>query len=444
MVRLFRLHKLSGLAAGGVLLLLAVTGFFLDHDKWQFLYSTTLSYTPDTLQKQESRLFEGYYIDPKSPKHRIACGKRGLFESFDAGESFKEISQKICLGLRSDEDRLFAATGDGIYRIEGGSLLPVALIGEYVNAISVKENRIFASVDKHRLYLVNASTGKILKRGTVAFQNGQIGSSVTLARFVRDLHYGRGYFDGDISLLINDYGAIVLAWLVLSGYLIWWRIKKREPGKTTRSLIKSHANIFAVAAILPLAVLAVTGIFLDHAKGLGSFMRSVQIPSALLPPVYRGLTHDVWSVDFDAKVFRIGNRYGVFASEDLNTWRLENRGFAYRMFRKGGTLYVSGMGAPNRIFEKGEWAILKNSPHMFKDVNLIEGETLFFGTHHPTVQLPRFETITLYTLLLALHDGTVFAPWWIWVNDAAALLLLLLLGSGLFRWLARRRKRALR
>ncbi len=441
MVRLFTLHKISGLTAGALLLLLAVTGFFLDHDKWQFLYTTTLSYAPHPLQKQESRLFEGYYIDPKNQNSRIACGKRGIFTTSNAGESFKRISRKICLGIRSEGEMIFAATSDGIFQIDGDKIIPVALGGEYVNAISVKDGKIFASVDKHRLYLIDAKTQEILKSATATFQNGEIGTPVTLARFVRDLHYGRGYFDGDISLLINDYGAVILAWLCVGGYLIWWRIKRRRPGKATRSLIESHANIFSLLAIFPLAVLAVTGIFLDHARGLGSFMKSVHIPSVMLPPVYRQLTHDIWSVDFDGRLFRVGNRYGVFKSDDLNGWQIESRGFAYRMFREEETLYVSGMGAPNRIYEKGEWRILKNSPHMFKDIGTISGERLFFSTHHPKVPLPRFETITLYTLLLGLHDGTFFAPWWVWINDIAAILLLILLFSGFYRWLARRKKR---
>ncbi len=444
MVKLFTLHKFSGLAAGAVLLILAVTGFFLDHDKWQFLYSTTLSYTPDTLQEQETRLFEGYFIDPDNPKHRIACGKRGIFESFDKGESFKPISQKICLGLRSDKNTMFAATNDGIYRVEGGVLKPVALQGEYVNAISAEAGKIFASVDKHRLYLIDAGSGEVLHSGTAEFDPKDLGAPVTLSRFVRDLHYGRGYFDGDISLLINDYGAVVLAWLALSGYLIWLRIKRRSGGKATRTLIKTHAGLYAIIASLPLFVLAVTGLFLDHAQALGGFMKSVRIPSALLPPVYRSLTHDIWSVDYTDGQFRIGNRYGVFASSDLKKWRYENRGFAYRMFSRDGTLYVSGMGAPNRTYKEGVWSVLKHAPHMFKDINTIGGERLFFSTHSQNVPLPKFETITLYTLLMSLHDGTFFAPWWVWINDAAAILLLLLLVSGFYRWLARTAKRRIR
>ncbi len=444
MVKLFKIHKFAGLWAGAVLLLLAVTGFFLDHDKWQFLYSTKLSYTPKPLKEQEKRLFEGFYIDEKDPKKRVACSKRGIFESEDGGASYRQIFDGVCLAVRSGGGRLFAATGDGIYSVKDEKVEPFALRGSYVNAISVSENRVFAAVDKHRLYLLDAKSGETLKSSTPKFREEDLNAPVTLSRFVRDLHYGRGYFDGDISLYINDYAALILAWLGLSGYIIWRIIASKKRAKTARTLIKSHANILAVIAAAPLLVLSVTGIFLDHSASLAGFMRSVKIPPPLLPPVYGSLTHDVWSVDCDAKEYRIGNRYGVFRSEDLKEWRLENRGFAYRMIRKGETLYVSGMGAPNRLFEKGKWRVLPKTPHMFKDIYFAEGKYRFFTTHDLKERLPEFEDVTLYTLLLSLHDGTFFAPWWVWINSAAAAALLLLLFSGISRWLAKKRPKGIR
>ncbi|BBG66285.1 hypothetical protein NNO_1582 [Hydrogenimonas sp.] len=439
MVKLFKIHKLSGLAAGALLLLLAVTGLFLDHDKWQFLYSTTFTYTPEPLEEWNNRLFEGYHYDPENSGRIIACSKRGIFESPDNGLSFERRFDGICLGLRSDKERLVAATNDGIYSLENGEFRPFALRGAYVNALSIYNDRIFAAVDKHTLYLIDADDGKVLKVSTSELDKNDLKAPVTLSRFVRDLHYGRGYFDGDISLYINDYAAVILAWLGLGGYIIWWKIGQKRGAKTIRALIKSHANIFTVAAAAPLLVLLVTGIFLDHSSSLAGFMRSVKVPSVLLPPVYGSLRHDIWSVDFDGNMFRIGNRYGVFKSDDLKEWKLENRGFAYRMIRKGQKLFVSGMGAPNRLFENGEWKILPKSPHMFKDLYFKDGKVHYFSTRNTKEPLPKFEDITLYSLLLALHDGTFFASWWVWLNDAAAIALLLLLFTGILRWRARKR-----
>ncbi|WP_456401974.1 PepSY domain-containing protein [Hydrogenimonas sp.] len=440
MVRLFRLHKFAGLWSGGILLLLALTGFLLDHDNWRFLYGTTLTPPSQTLLEQERRLFEGYRIDSSNPSHRIACGKRGIYESHDGGGTWERDFEGICLALRESGDgTLFAATDNGIWKRIKGRWSPVALEGAYVNALALHDHEALASVEKHRLYRIDLEDGRIVGQTEVAIPREELQESITLARFVRDLHYGRGLLEGDLSLLINDYGALLLLWLALSGYIIWRRIAAKRGARGTRTLIRTHGNIFAVVAALPLLILALTGIFLDHARALGPFMKSVTIPHTLLPPVYGTLTHDIWSLDYDGERFRVGNRYGVYVSDDMKEWRLENRGFAYRMFRTGDALYVSGMGAPNRILTADGWHPLPHTPHMFKDLLPKPDGMGYFSTHRPVEPLPTFETVTLYTLLMSLHDGTFFASWWVWVNDAAAVALLLLLLTGTLRWWAKRR-----
>ncbi|WP_457597133.1 PepSY domain-containing protein [Hydrogenimonas sp.] len=439
MVRLFRLHKLAGLLAGGVLFILGSTGFFLDHDGWRFLYTTTFSHYPDALMRHETRLYNGYDIDPSDPGHLIACSKRGIYESFDGGRHFDMVLAEGCNALRRDGEKLYAATDGGVFVEKGNRWRLLGLEGASVNAIAPHGESLLASVDKRTLYLLDARTGEIYTQGSVHIDPALLGGPIKFSRFVRDLHYGRGLLDGAWSLWINDYGAVVLSWLGLSGYLLWWLLRIKA-GRSARRLIAAHANLFAVAAVVPLVILAITGIFLDHAKALGGFMRSVTVPAGLLPPVYRSLHHDIWSVDYDGKRFRIGNRYGVFASEDMKRWQKENDGFAYRMFRMGDTLYVSGMGAPNRLFEGGRWRILADTPHMFKGLlPRPGGEMGYFSTHRPDVPLPRLHDVTLYSILLGLHDGTFFASWWVWVNDAAALALLLLLATGTIRWWVKKR-----
>jgi len=248
------------------------------------------------------------------------------------------------------------------------------------------------------------------------------------------LHYGRGLFDGDLSLLINDYGAIVISLLAISGYLIWWLIRKKTKPKLARGLINWHANIFAIIAIFPLIVLAITGIFLDHSNALKKFMNSVTISHVILPPVYSSLKHDIWSVDYNENIYRIGNRYGVYKSNNLKNWELESSGLAYRMIRDNNILYVSGMGSPNRIYD-GSWSLLKNSPHMFKDIVKLDGSKHYFTTSNSEIdKLPKFESATLYSLMLTLHDGSFFSSWWIWINDYASVALIVLIVTGTMRW----------
>jgi len=439
MVKLHQLHKIAGLSAGLVILILGVTGFFIDHDKWSFLYTTTFKYIPDTVKKADTKLFEAYWIDPKNSEHYIVGGKRGIYESFDAGQTFKEMTSLQCLSIRNDTNGVFAATNNGIYKLLNGIWEFYALENEYITSISLSKKNIVAIIDKHLLVTLQRDTGKTLSQTVVSIDASKLKKDIKLSRFVRDLHYGRGLFDGDISLLINDYAAIAISLLAISGYIIWWLIRNKKKAKLARKLIKWHANMFAIVAIIPLLILAITGVFLDHSKGLAQFMKTTTIPHSVLPPVYDSLEHDIWSVDYDGEVYRIGNRYGVYNSKDLKSWEEEAKGLAYRMIRKDELLYVSGMGAPNRIYD-GKWKILPKTPHMFRDIMLEKDEVKYFAPcGHCAQKTPKFEDATLYSLMLSLHDGTFFAEWWVWVNDYAAFALLVLSVTGTLRWYRKKR-----
>ena len=438
MVKSYKLHKLAGLSAGIFLLILSTSGLFLDHDKWGFLYNTTFKSVPSHILKAENRLFNVYHQEAKNSAHLIVGGQRGLYESFDAGESFHKLSSLQILSGADFEKQLYLATSDGVY-IFNTKLHSFALQGKYITALSVSKEKIAAVVDKKEIVLLNRNSAKILEKNSVKIDASQLQEDIKLSRFVRDLHYGRGLFDGDISLLINDYGTLFLVYLGLSGYVLWWLIHRKKKAKLSRKLIKTHANIFAIIALFPLFILAVTGVFLDHSGGLAKFMKSVTIPHAVLPPVYDSLQSDIWSIDYDGKVCRVGNRYGVYASRDFHNWKLENRGFAYKMIRKGDTLYISGMGAPNRVLKNGDYSLLPNTPHMFKGVIESAKGISYFSTMHAAHALPKFQDVTLYTLLLSLHDGSFFASWWVWVNDFAAFGLVILGITGVIRWYRKKR-----
>jgi len=440
MVKIFKLHKFFGLSAGLVLLILGITGFFIDHKQWSFFYNTTFTSLPSSAYEVDKKLFEAYWIDEKDSNHRIVGGKRGIFESFDTSENFTKISSLQCLGIRSDENGVFSATSDGIYELINSKWSILALKGLYITSISISKDTIVAIVDKHKLIKIKRDNHLIIQESEVVINNSQLQESIKLSRLVRDLHYGRGLFDGDISLLINDYGAIVISLLVISAYLIWWLIHKKTSPKLSRKLIRWHANPFAILALIPLIILAITGVFLDHSSALKKFMNSVTISHNILPPVYSSLRHDIWSVDYDGYVYRIGNRYGVYKSDDLKTWVLENKGLAFRMIRKKDSLYVSGMGAPNRIYD-GEWNILSSTPHMFRDVIIQDKSIRYFSTHKSKLKLPIFKDATLYALMMTLHDGSFFSSWWVWINDFASFSFLILGITGTIRWLYKKRKK---
>ncbi|WP_434580044.1 PepSY domain-containing protein [Sulfurimonas sp. NW15] len=439
MVKIYKLHKIVGLSFAAVLALLAFTGFLLDHDKWSFLYTITFKSVPQKSMEADKRLFEAYYIDKKNPGTVIAGGKRGLFKSTDAGKHFEKISSLQCNAIREQKHTLYIATSQGVYCYDFKKLTPLVLKNRYISSLALYENKLVAVEEKERVYVVDIKSRKVTTSTEILLPKEALQEDIKLSRFIRDLHYARGLFDEDLSLFLNDYGALVLLWLSISGYIIWYLIRSKQKAQFARKMIKTHANIFVIFSIFPLFILLTTGIFLDHASALGKFMKSVTIPHKVLPPIYNTLKADIWAVDYDGKVYRIGNRYGIYKSRDLNKWQLENRGFAYRMIRRGKLLYVSGMGAPNRILDAKHFEILKNAPHMFRDIIEKENRVEYFSPVQKSVKLPQFHEATLYSVLLTLHDGSFFASWWIWVNDAAALSLLLLLVSGFLRWRHKRK-----
>ncbi len=447
-----KIHKISGIFAGVVLFLLAFTGFFLDHYNWDFLYNIKVpnTFIPTSVVNEGNRLSEVFLIDKDKEDHVISAGMRGVFVSNDKGEKYTKALSLRCYSIRRNTaaaNRYYAATSDGIYlsRDKGNTWEPFALESKVVNALSLHDDKLFASINKSVVALISGK-GEVLLETPVHIAANQFNEKISLSRFVRDLHYGRGLFDNGWSLLINDISAIFLSFLAISGYLIWYFIRQIKHKRNNRAgqvrlFIRLHSTVISLIVVIPLILLTLTGIVLDHTVFFSPFLRSLSISSSHLPPVYRSLKEDIWSVDIYEDIYRIGNRYGVYKSKDLTSWELENKGFAYRMKRTDNQLYVSGMGAPNRLNDKDDnWHILRNTPHMFRDVNLVDNKPVYFSFRNPDIPLPELQTTTLYTILATLHDGKFFASWWVYVNDGASLFLFILVTSGAIRWYRKKHK----
>lgn len=446
-----KIHKVSGILAGAVLLLLAVTGFFINRDSWNFLYTVNApnSFLPARVIAEGNRLNEVFLIDKEEEAHVISAGQRGIFVSNDKGKKYMKALSLRCYSIRQDvaASRYYAATSDGIYLSmdKGNTWEPFALRSRIVNALSLHNDRLFVSINKSVVALIS-SAGEVMLEKPVHIPANQLNKEVSLSRFVRDIHYGRGLFDNGWSLLINDISAIFLSFLAISGYLIWYFIRQTKHKKNNRVrqvklFIRLHSTIVSLIVVIFLILLGLTGIALDHPVFFSPFLRSISISSSHLPPVYHSLREDIWSVDIYKDIYRIGNRYGIYKSEDMVSWELENKGFAYRMKRVDNQLYVSGMGAPNRLNDKdANWHILLNTPHMFRDVNLVGSKPVYFNFREPDVPLPELQTTTLYTIFSTLHDGKFFASWWVYVNDGATFLLFMLFTTGTVRWYRKKNK----
>ena len=441
MFKLHKIHKYAGIFSGVVLILLSISGFFLNHDNWKFLYTTTVSnkYLPKTTIEENARLYNSYKIDINDSSIRLLVGFRGVYRSEDSGQHYIKVSSIPFYDVIQDKNtHYFGATTDGIYLStdRGQSWTLWALKGSVLTSISVDDNRVLVAVDKRKLYLFDRNA-KLIKLGEVKIKEELLQQDIRLSRFIRDVHYGRGIFDDGLSLLWNDLSAWWLILLAFTGYLINLikNIRYHKSYKKPLSVfLKIHRSSVILLAVIPLVLLAITGILLDHSQLFSKFLAQTAISKEVLPPIYRTLHEDIWSLDYKNGQYRIGNRYGVYQSSNMKDWSLENKGFSYRMMRYKNTLIVSGMGSANRYYKDKKWGILHNTPHMFKSVNHINNKKHYFSSHKDNIALPKVEDTSLYTILLTIHDGSFFVPWWVFINDITSILLIVLLLTGLTLW----------
>ncbi len=456
-----RIHRIAGLGLGGILFLLALTGFFLDHEGFGFLSDIRIDerYLPASVMERARQGLESYKVDPAAPEHRVAASWQGLWVSFDGGRHFERTLDHPVLrveparrGADEDYSELFAASSDGVWQSRDGGRHWRRLFTSdgLINDLVSHHPWLLAVEDKRRLWRIDSRNGRAEPLELAPIPAALLPDSITLGRLVRDLHYGRGLFSGDLSLWINDFAAALLLFLSVSGlviYLLTGRLRARRGGRKATLLLwrRWHANGWVLIGFAPLLLLLLTGVFLDHPQGLRGVMKQTRLPLEWLPPVYRDLSSDIWSIDFDGERYRIGNRLGVFSTADLEHWQRDSVGFGWRMIRLGDKLFVSGMGSMNRLLDGEEWYMLHGTPHMPRDVfRLPQDWGLLTRNQRDDLPLPAIHEARLYDLLLALHDGSFFHPLWVWVNDLSVLAALLLLLTGWIKWRHARRQRRTR
>ena len=448
MFKLKKVHRYAGVTSGIVLIILSISGFFLNHDNWKFLYTITLPNTllPQATIAKDTKLLNDYYVSKEDSSKRLFCGFRGVEIQESTNAPYKTTLELPCYAMVASKQNYFVATTEGIYisKNRGKTWNPFALEGNVITALSSDNDKILAVIDKKTLVLLN-SHAKVESKTDVVLKKELLEHNISLGRLVRDVHYGRGLFDDGLSLLWNDISALWLILLAVTGYLLWYMIGKIRVKKSYKKpigmLLKIHISSWVLVAVLPLVFLVITGIFLDHSKFFSSFLHKTKVSYKILPPVYSTLKEDIWSADIHNGVYRIGNRYGVYKSTDLKNWVLESKGFAYKMMHDKDAVYVSGMGASNRVYQENRWKVLENTPHMFKSIYEVGKKKDYFSSCSVNVSTPKHSDTTLYSVVLSMHDGTFFASWWVFVNDAVSLLLLLLLYTGLRLWYKHTKKR---
>lgn len=446
----FKIHKWAGIFIGFWLLNLSVTGFFLNHEKnsydFDFLWEISIPaslFNEYSLNNHRYREVNSYKAHPEKG-WKLIGSMRGLFIS--KGREFKKVFSGRVFDIEpfreddfnEDFSTVYIATERGIYRYDWNKEPElIGLKGKIITSISVLSKKIIAVEQKKKIWLLDLKENSLKELRVESIKSPQ---SVSLMRFVRDFHYGRGLFKNPLSMLLNDLFSLWWSYLTLSGTLVFFlyrRLKVKRKGRDLLLMvIRTHSNYATIFIIPFIFLLALTGLIIDHPNFFRKFV-SFSIPVKVMPPIYHNPGDDIWGIDFDGRFLRIGTRYGVFVSEDFRSFSLESEGFAYKVIRVKDTLFVSGMGSPSRFLKEGRWISLEKT-HM--PIDFLKTDKGVFPVMRKDI--PVFsEKVPLYTLLLSLHDGSFFHKHFIFLNDMAAILTFLLLITGTIRFLKRKRYR---
>lgn len=485
-----RIHKLAGIAAALWLAILGVTGFMLDHRDWRGIWQTSVPETLlpkkvlDTAAEMEVSL---YRIDPGDPSRRIAAGRRGMWLSDDAGGKWRSA---VFSGLSSGEspqvfsivassgpawDDLWVATDDGVWKSmnKGISFERFALSGVFVNALTEGSNpdELVGVAGRSMVFMLDKRNAALKWITLSPPSSAQLPDSVSVSRFVHDLHHGRGIVTGIVSILMNDIAGIALILLPVTGVLFWllslrWEKNNSGPAIDERHLTAmrrfriGHGALMGIIATLPIIYLSITGVMMGHREEILDWMTSHRITYNWLTPAY-GLSD--WSMEIYSAAgypgepgkFSLGVRSGFYTTTDNGaTWEREkipgpSSFFVWTIRRIGKDLFIGAMGGPNlQKLNGGEWKIVKGAGHMPTDVFAGSNGERVWKSHRGFLaesgkkrgSYEKFQTgrptppgVSVYYLIDSLHNGLIFHPHWKWVNDLFSVLAVTLCVTGLAR-----------
>lgn len=410
-----------GLIAAAWLIVLGLTGLLLDHrDTWRWLWQDGLSasYVKDAVVKKSHGHIKYYQINPSNPQQHIAGGLTGLWWSNTAGEDWLKTkfigtdkAPMISTVLFSSGKKLWIASDDGLWlSVNGGmSALQVTLAGNWVSSVSVndKTNILTGVIERTKIFKYAVDADEVLFVDINTIKEESLPKAISLSRFTRDIHYGRGVFDVSLSLLWNDVSAIAMVILPLSGFLFYWlpkrwrrdikqkkKISHKVKKHSMRWLFRLHGPTFGLISVIPFIYLSITGILLDHAKELRDWMKSVQVTQSWQTPVYNLKSWDgeIYGIvdDHDTpNKFSVATRLGLFTTKDdgqhwIREKVLGNKSlFVWTLRRHDKNIFIGGMGAPNMVKLKQQpWLPVKGVGHMPSDITLDSKSNWIWKSRH--------------------------------------------------------------
>lgn len=491
------IHKWAGLIALAWLSVLGITGWMLDHHDWRWTHQWTV---PSWVTSARiDRLVNGTIIrhievDQDDPSRWIGASERGLWRTDNAGETWTDIPfagmsghPQVFRFVPAEAhglDTVYVATDDGIWTITDGeqAATRLTLDGELVTALGQGSTptELVGSVHHGTLFRFDTRTPEEVTWIDVnnVVVNG-LPETVSLYRFIFDLHVGEGTLPQPWSILINDYGGIAMGILGLTGFLFWWlprkwrnqspkgQLKKRQ--KILRWLYRSHGPVIGILAIIPILYLSITGIAVDHIFWLGDVARDVPLERESLPPIYdyenlNGEITHVVAYPGDPNRWSVASRFGVLNSEDGGrTWAVDQSLPAtlgtdagnVNLFREGDHVFV-GVGSKGngyKSIDDDAWTFVempadflaitdatrRGDTWYLKNSRGISAGTLESNTFEATgIPYPAITGTTVYLFLADIHTGNIVHAEFIWVNDLVAILAIILVISGPITWWKRK------
>ncbi|MDX2222510.1 MAG: PepSY-associated TM helix domain-containing protein [Rhodospirillaceae bacterium] len=489
-------HKVCGLAALAWLSVLGGTGWILNHHDWRWSHQWTVPgwvTSPQINRLVRGTIMRHIVMDPADASQLVGASERGLWWTADRGATWTDTvwigveglpqTYDLVPSVDGGFDRIWAATDDGIWQVEGGGRQATrfALAGQHVTALSPgsRPGELIGAVDEGRIFRLDTATPDAIAWTDVhdVVVTG-LPDTVPLNRFTLDLHVGRGFLPGEWSLIVNDYGGIAILVLSLTGILFWWlprkwrhekpkgKLKARQ--KALRWIYRGHAPVIGLLAVVPILYVSITGIMVDHIQTLITYGKDVKLPRAALPPLYdyanlEGEVSDVVAVPGEPARIQVASRFGILDSADGGqTWAMDRSlplagdddGSRYNLFRVGDRVFVGigNYGQYSRRDGETAWTELAlNGPKLAITSATVQGNTWYLKNSRAiyagrlgatfedsAIAYPPVTGTTWFLFLADIHTGHIFRIDWSWINDIVAVLAIALTLTGPVLWWRRK------
>lgn len=485
------IHRWFGLIGGLWIIVLGFSGLMLDHrDDWGWAWRTQVPHallphhTEEALTNRHITLAQ---VDPNSTENWIVGGPLGLWESSDSMESWEPVgfsglsTPPMVFSITLDEttgwNKLWLATDDGIWSLRPGSETPAKREGLAGRYLTGHDNGSFDG----ELVLIENRTNLLRWQESAPDRFDRIDldgvsvnglpEKVSWSRFIFDMHLGRALTWRPLNMAINDYGAIAMILLAITGFARWFVRRRRKAPRNPMTrvlalnwLYNIHAPIIGLLAIVPLIYLSLTGIIFNHRFEWMQPLVTNKVERTALPNVYdfptldREISH-VIAYPGDPDRLTIGTRLGVLTSIDGGrNWDRETGvpaapGFVWALKRHEDEVFLGGLGGPSfvrKLSDTNSWSMIpglmgmpSDAARVGEDWYIISGPRMFTGDIRESVEvvdlnLPNTNTKPLMLVMFELHNGGIIADWFRYVLDLMAIFLVGMTITGPILWWRRR------